>query len=128
MYAWIRTYLCEYFNALMNAQQCVGRIVCLNIILMLNLWMNDHFGFKNVLNSNFIFFKQFFSLYCFILYRVRQITFFFWKCFTKNDWIFSQIYFFLFKSTMLPVNNGKYFQWNGCLGWLSSSLHDRFNF
>ena len=33
--------------------------------------------------------------------------------------------FFFFESTILPVNNGKQFHSNGCLG---SSLHDGFNF
>ena len=35
-------------------------------------------------------------------------------------------FFFLFESTILPVNNGKYFHSNGCLGWPCSSLHNRF--
>ena len=34
---------------------------------------------------------------CIIIYRVRQITFSFLKCYKKNYWIFSQISFFIWK-------------------------------
>ena len=37
-------------------------------------------------------------------------------------------FLFLFESTILSVNNGKYFHSNGCLSWPCSSLHDRSNF